>query len=539
MDRWAHQIRGVAEVLDAIAAGEKRLALTSPTGMGKSIGVCDIIERLVAEDWYAVLYSNRRLMVDQLITVLAQAGIKCGVRASGHEAERDLPVQISSLPTERARTLKSEQWTPHGEGRKCLAVVDEAHLNATGTALEMLEWHWSRGHVSLSVTATPLGIGNIATKLIVAGTNSEGRQCGALVPAIHYGCDEPDLRTLKVAIGEEVSQSKQRSAIMTPTIWGRVIEQFRRLNPEERPTLLFGPDVAGSKWFAEQFSRAGISAAHIDGESVWWNGETYRRVRGDNDPAKDMLQASKEGRLKVICNRFVMREGIDAPWLSHLIFACIMGGVGTYLQAGGRLLRAYPGLKEVTVQDHGGHYWRHGSLNGDRQWFLEYTPQIASGLREDRLRGKLCGRCKVKLTPGFPVCKACGFLNEIEPIVCPECSRILNFWRCPCGWEAPPKWKPSRKVVQIDGTLKEMTGDVFKPHNVMKQLRGPALWERMYYRAKSTKWNATFRQAFALFARDNYFQWPDRNWPLMPVRDIDQYKHVADVPYDRLIPKGA
>jgi DNA repair protein RadD len=274
--------------------------------------MCEIIKALTSRDWYAVLYTNRRMLIDQLVGVLHRNGIACGVRAAGYESNKSLPVQISSLQTERAR-----QWEPHGEGRKCLVVVDEAHLNAGWAVQEILEWHESRKHVRLGVTATPLDIGHLYDHLIVAGTNSELRDCGALVTAIHYGPDEPDTLALKkVTLGKDLSEKQQRKAIMTPTIWGRVIDGYRKLNPTNRPTILFAPGVGESIGFAEQFQAAGIPAAHIDGENVWRNGKLYRRVRGEKDAAADILAASKAGEVMVICNRFVLREGIDAPWLS-------------------------------------------------------------------------------------------------------------------------------------------------------------------------------------------------------------------------------
>jgi predicted RNA-binding Zn-ribbon protein involved in translation (DUF1610 family) len=248
-----------------------------------------------------------------------------------------------------------------------------------------------------------------------------------------------------------------------------------------------------------------------------------------------MLERSKAGELTVICNRFVMREGIDAPWLAHLILACVMGELQTYLQAGGRLLRAYPGLTSVTVQDHGGHDWRHGSLNADREWLLEYTPGIASGLRAERIRNKKCRSCKTDLQRGTPLCPKCGILNEQESIVCPQCKAVLTYFRCrECQWEAPPKWKPSRAVVQASGDLKEVFGDHYTPRRVMQSRRGQEIWRTMYFRSRAYKKGRTFQAAMALFARENKYQWPDRRWPFMPIEDIDFFRRVDSVPRERL-----
>jgi hypothetical protein len=56
----------------------------------------------------------------------------------------------------------------------------------------------------------------------------------------------------------------------------------------------------------------------------------------------------------------------------------------------------------------------------------------------------------------------------------------------------------------------------------------------MYHRAKSKKWNATFRQAEAIFVRENHY-WPPRDLPFMPKSTADMWRKVSDVPRDSLI----
>jgi hypothetical protein len=208
----------------------------------------------------------------------------------------------------------------------------------------------------------------------------------------------------------------------------------------------------------------------------------------------------------------VLREGIDCPWLSHGIFATIFGSLQSYLQAGGRLLRASANVPWVTVQDHGGNWWRHGSLNADRIWKLSWTGAMYAGEREEDLREK----------------------KEPEPFRCPKCAKIVRSRRCECGWESKT-WALTRPVVQTNGDLVEMAGDIFRVRRIYKKPSGPAKWKRMYFRARSRKWNATFRQAAAMFAKENYWCWPDPTWPFMPVNRYDVYRLVADVPPEKLI----
>ena len=123
-----------------------------------------------------------------------------------------------------------------------------------------------------------------------------------------------------------------------------------------------------------------------------------------------MLRREAEtGGVKITWNRFVMREGIDWPFLYHGILALTFGSLTACLQAGGRLLRQYfidglPQLDHVILQDHGGNYWRHDSLNCDREWSLEKTERQ---MREERYEAY---RTKAAREPW--VCQHCKTVNR-------------------------------------------------------------------------------------------------------------------------------
>lgn len=508
MEAKPHQLRAQADVIAAMDRGVRRILVTAPTGAGKSFMICMLILGLARYGWSAVLYTNRRLLIDQLSRTLDAHGIPHGVRAAGHPENLDAPVQIASLQTEQARTIKRATRSIHGAAGNCIAIIDEAHLNASENTLEIANRHIDSGHFLVGFTASPIGLAGVYEQLIVAGTNSELRAAGMLVPVFHYGPDEPDLKRFKKELeaGLDLSEKKAAAAMGGRVhLFGRVWEWFEKLNPTRRPTILFAPGVAESLWFAEQFSRRGVSAAHIDGQSVWVNGES---LRSSQDARDEVIEGSRDGRIVVVCNRFVMREGVDMPWLAHGILATVLGSLQTYLQAGGRLLRAYPGLDHVTMQDHGGNWWRHGSLNADRHWDLNYTPGMLAGMREDDLREK-----RIK-----------------EPVRCPKCGLVLMVRVCPCGYVVNPNRK-SRPVVTSDGDLIQMRGDIYKPRRRPRTADAQALWTRCYFRAKNSRTRMTFRQAEALYVHESPIHcWPPRDLKFMPIEPHDLFRSVADVP---------
>ncbi len=505
MTRWPHQLSGVIQVVSAIQMGERRILLTSPTGGGKTQIAADLIADWLAAGEQVVLYTNRKMLVEQTSEKLQAAGLDHGIRAAGYGRE-DGQLQVSSIQTEIARVLRDQSWGLYPATR---VLIDEAHVQTGERTLELLNAHVEQGAVLVGLTATPINLGRYYDCLLIAGNTSALRTCGALVPALHYGPDEPDLRKLKgLREGLDLSEGQQKQAMSSPPLWGRVWEWFERLNPSHEPTILFADSVEKSIWFAEQFEAKGVKAAHIDGQDVWVDGELHRSNRRVRE---QILAGSRTGDICVLCNRFVLREGIDAPWLSHGIFACVFGSLQSYLQSGGRLLRAHPGVGQVTIQDHGGNWWRHGSLNEDRNWFLELTDTMAYGLRADRLREG----------------------TESKPRKCPQCGLIVRRAICLCGFDMR-KAKVSRPVLTTDGRLVELEGDVFPQRRTYTGTNGPKDWERMYYRSKTEKGRRTFREAMALFAMEHNWGYPSPDWPFMPREPLDHYRFVGDVPREEL-----
>jgi ribosomal protein L32 len=151
-------------------------------------------------------------------------------------------------------------------------------------------------------------------------------------------------------------------------------------------------------------------------------------------------------------------------------------------------------------------------LNADREWRLEFTSHMVAGMRQERLREK----------------------QEHEPIVCPECGKVrAGGAMCACGYRSERK---SRRVVQHDGTFKEIEGDIYKPRRIKQLPDTEKLWTSMFNRAKRSRNGMTFNQALGLFFYENHY-YPPKTMPFMPVRDTDWFRKVKDIPFDALTRK--
>src|SRR5690606_37882455 len=122
-----------------------------------------------------------KMLLEQLHRDLDRAGIDHGVRAAGwSDVGKEHLMQLCSIQTEASKVYRRGEWLLHPAER---VIIDEAHLFNNPTANHILDDHHADGAAYVGFTATPIDLANQYDLLIVAGTNSELRQCGALVVA--------------------------------------------------------------------------------------------------------------------------------------------------------------------------------------------------------------------------------------------------------------------------------------------------------------------------------------------------------------------
>lgn len=503
---WPHQRKALNEVANGISTqGWRSLLLHSPCGGGKTAMAIELMKWwLATHDSRVCFYTNRRILTSQVHDALTEAGIEHGVRAAGWIKNDAAPVQICAIQTELAR-VKAGFWEQPDAG---LCFFDEAHLLGSEEAVRLIFKHRTNGAVTIGLSATPVELDHVYDRLVVAGKNSELRACGAHVPCQVFAPDEPAVALIKRQASGEYSESDIRKVFRCQTVIGRILEHFKALNPDKKPTIVFGPGVSESLWLCDQFIEAGYTACHIDCNDVYLgekdaDGEP-KLYKSNPDLRKQVLDDVRAGQIQVVCNRFVLREGVDIRELEHMILATPVGSMASFVQMVGRIQRACEGKTKCVLQDHAGNFWRHGSPNADREWDMSKSAKDMSDDREDRIRDK----------------------KEPEPIVCPKCHAVrLKGPSChACGHTCTTR---SRVVVQLDGTLQEVRGDILPPRKVVVKPDSEKKWISTYFRGRASK--MTFRQCEGLFFVENGY-YPNRDFPYMPKRDVDMHRRVRDVP---------
>lgn len=529
---WPNQLFAIEETIRLILLGTRSLCVSSPTGMGKSTIMAKLIEWAVSLGWNCAVFTNRKLLTNQLMNTLNGAGIHVGVRAATFESWTDLnaPVQICSMQTELHRVLKKrekamkrlateeEAHRDHQLFPAQIIFIDELHLNGGETMTAIVrEYQEKWNAVVIGVTATPIGCSHICEDLLVAGNTSSGRECGALVLAESYepaAFDIWKVRRTKTGVYSQTEMEDKVKAIWSQCVVGQIYDSWKTINPDGKASLGFAPGVKESLGLAMDFNRRGVNAAHIDSEGIYVDGQFYNTTeQTDRD---DVFARSKSGEVPMIWSRFVLREGVDLPWVESLSLACPIASVLSFVQTVGRGLRASPSTGKTTCKiiDHSATIRMHGSPNADRdaEW-LAYYWKPDDAITKDRLD---------KLRDPDS--------SEPEPITCPECGRIRKSGpKCiECGFQHT---QSTRKVIQEDGTLKLTKGDIFKKRHTRIKPDTARLVESDYYAAKNG--GKTFRQMRGWFCKKHGY-WPPLDMPFFPLNKLDMARKVRDVPRENL-----
>ena len=535
---WEHQRTGVERTIEAISNGTKSVCLTAPTGSGKSLMMVALTRWALEPNQQVLLLTNRILLTEQTRNVFQDEGVGVGViSASMKSLEReDAPVQIATIQTILARRRAEASYWVGAD----LVLVDEVHQQATGESAELINEYKDRDAKIVGVTATPLGVCNVCDELIVAARTRDLQDQGILCYASWFAPSELDTRKLvKGKVDLSLTENDARRTWrplggndqIRTRIVGNILEHYQRLHPEQTHTLAFAPGVKESLWAAMFCHGRGIRALHVDGQDFWVDDKMYDRKQSD-DKFHAAMQEWRDGEIPILWNRFVLREGIDEPKIKCIILATPVGSYRSFLQMVGRGLRTHESKDKCLVIDHGGSWFRHGSVNVNVDWESVFDcsdPEVLSKNRiaKQREDGEPMGR----------VCPKCGMVHKAftRLVVCQYCGHELAIG------------KPSRPILQADGTLTQVTGEPIKPWKIKPTPEAEKIWTGLYWNAVKNGKDVTFNQLYSQFGyktavlagtRERPAFWhsyyPPRDLPFMPKRQNDFHRKLKDIPRDAL-----
>lgn len=403
-----YQNEMIAEARRRMQKGVRSILLQSPTGSGKTVLTAHMLKTAADKGMASWFVVHRRELVKQSIRTFAEVGINHGVIAAGFQEDLRQPIQIASVQTLARRIGKTK--TPK------LIVWDECHHVAAGS--------WSKIHASftdsfhIGLTATPerldgTGLNQWFQSMIDGPSVTWLIENKFLSPYKLYAPSSVSTEGIHTRMGD-FARNELSSAVDKPTITGDAIKHYLKLAAGKK-AVVFCVSIEHSKHVVEQFLKAGIEAAHVDGET-------------DPEERDKTIRRFENGEIKVLSNVELFGEGFDLPSLEAVVLLRPTQSLGLYLQQVGRALRTFPGKEHAIILDHAGNVKRHGLPDEERFW-------------------QLCGR---------DLSRSRGKDSDNSVRICPECFAAQFFGRetCViCGCVFPKK---PREIEKVEGELVEI-----------------------------------------------------------------------------------
>lgn len=337
-----YQQRAIDAVLEHWNKNASTLVV-SATGTGKTETFLGLVTRLEAESESIVrtlILVHRDDLVRQIVARI-QANwpeLEPGVVAEGQEDYR------TSLTVATVQSMQRRIATACAYGAYTHIVIDEAHHATANSYTEIIAiCRAANPSVRLvGFTATPKrtdkqGLSKVFDTVAFRFGIAPAIAAGALVP----------FRALGFRLDGDLDAAKQtdtdydEAALVALLDYGNAldlaIEKYRE-HGESRQAILFAPTVAYARKAAAAFSAAGITAETVSAETPSATRELiYARFRS--------------GATSILCNCFLLTEGMDFPAASLLLQLRPTKSDIVYVQMAGRVLRTAPGKLDAMIMD--------------------------------------------------------------------------------------------------------------------------------------------------------------------------------------------
>ena len=103
MELRNYQDLAINDIRTLFKQGKKKVLLVSPTGSGKTVIACAMIQKALEKNKQCLFVAHRRELVYQTINKLYDNGITSGVLMSGQPETQFENVQVASIQTFTAR----------------------------------------------------------------------------------------------------------------------------------------------------------------------------------------------------------------------------------------------------------------------------------------------------------------------------------------------------------------------------------------------------------------------------------------------------
>lgn len=373
----------------------RAILLQAPTGAGKTVMAAYIILAAIKKGsscWFVV---HRVELLAGSANTFTKYGMDLGFIAADLPMDTRKPLMICSIDTLKNRLAV---LTPPK-----IAIIDEAHhAGAAGWAM-VIEWMKRGGTYIIALSATPerldgVGLDEFFDYMVEGPQPAWLIENGYLSPFRMFCPTVPEIRGHVTGAKAAAAMKRQ------PKLVGNMIQHYNELMRGLK-FVGFACNVASSKRYAEEFSRAGIPCEHLDAT-------THKADRAR------IIRDYADGKIEGIFNVALFTEGFDLSAVAQtdvtidgMIDCQPTESLALQKQKWGRVLRPSPG-KTAIILDHAGNNIRHGYPDDHYQWSLKGDKERAAKAAAAAAPPWICKKCFNSIRRPFPDC-------------CPYCATEL------------------------------------------------------------------------------------------------------------------
>lgn len=329
-----YQTEAKAAVLKEWETGRQRTLLVLPTGCGKTIVFCQLIEELVRAGKRVLILAHRGELLDQAADKLRKStGLGCAVEKAESTCINEFyRVVVGSVQT----MMRPKRLATFPPNYFDVIIVDEAH-HCLAESYQRVLAHFEDADV-LGVTATPdrgdkINLGQYFDSLAYEYSLPRAIRDGYLCP----------IKAMTIPLRIDLTGVAQQSGDFQAAGLGSALDPYLEQIADEmvmhcagRKVVAFLPLIATSQRFCDLLKSRGFKAAEVNGES--------------QDRAQ-VLAAFDKWDEGVLCNSMLLTEGWDCPTVDCIVPLRPTKIRSLFCQMIGRGTRLSPGKSDLLVLD--------------------------------------------------------------------------------------------------------------------------------------------------------------------------------------------
>ena len=330
-----YQNEAVAAIRREWADGQGKTLLVLPTGCGKTIVFCSVIEEEAKVGNRGLVLAHREELLDQAADKLERVtGMQCAREKAADTADGSwYRVTVGSVQT----LMRQDRLARFRPDHYDYIIVDEAH-HALSESYQRIFEYFSAAKV-LGVTATPdrgdkrnLGefFGSIAYEYHLPQAIKDGYLCKILAQTIPL---EIDISNVSTRAGD--FRLEDIGGALAPYL-DKIADELKS-HAGDRKSVVFLPLISTSQAFARMLSARGMDVREVNGES--------------QDRKETLEWFNKAGPGSVLCNSMLLTEGWDEPSADCIVCLRPTKIRSLYAQIVGRGTRLHPGKENLLLLD--------------------------------------------------------------------------------------------------------------------------------------------------------------------------------------------